>query len=228
MRATMLSALGLALALGCASRGRERIPPVDEPEPVAAAGPIHTIDPFAPPVPEPTRDSTVLTGEPDQPATPTPTVTSPLGELEGTYRYSGGSTQKSAVKAAIESVVEEMGLLSRGIARKRLTSTNNVPARLAIETEGKRVTVRLDGRSYTATLDGASVKVRDVEGHRSRLRYEMRGESLYMILDGDEGDRYNVFTPRKDGKGVTVRVTIASPKLPKSVTYRLSYRDTGD
>jgi hypothetical protein len=229
MRAAFLSALGLVLALGCASRGRDDRIPTDQPEPIAASEPsVRTIDPFAPPVPEPIRDQTLLTAEADEPTAPAEPPASPLEQFEGNYRFSGGSAQKSAVKTAIESVVDEMGLLSRGIARKRLMSTNDVPSRIAIDTEGQLVTVRIDGRVYTAKLEGSAVKVRDIEGNQSRLRYEMRGESLYMILDGEEGDRYNVFTTRDDGKGITMRVTIASSRLPKSVKYRLTYRDTGD
>lgn len=227
MRAPILSALGLVLALGCASRGRDD-DRTRSPQPIASTSLVYTIDPFAPPAPEPHRETTVMTAEQDvesdEPATPEPTVVSPLGELEGAYHYSGGSVQKSAVKAAVESVVDEMNALARGIARKRLNAANEVPSRLSIAAEGERVTVRLDGTTYTATLGGKSVKVRDADGNRSRLRYEMHGESLHMILDGDEGDRFNVFTPRNDGKGVTMRVTMKSSKLPKSVVYRLSYR----
>ena len=79
--------------------------------------------------------------------------------------------------------------------------------RLLLSDEGYEVTVARSPGEAIERLEGAEFDL--------------------AILDGDEGDRYNVFTPRKDGKGVTVRVTIASPKLPKSVKYRLSYRETG-
>jgi hypothetical protein len=175
----------------------------------------------------PIAEGTVLTGEPavaptPEPAAPEPAA-SPLDALTGDYRYSGGSSQRASVAKAIDGVANQMSVLARNIARNRLTKANKVPAHVVIATSGAAVTVTIDGNSFTATLGGPSVKVRD-QGQSSRLRYELRGDSLYMLLDAADGDRTNVFTPRDDGKGVTMRVTMKSPKLPDTLTYRLTYR----
>ncbi|HET6583954.1 MAG TPA: hypothetical protein VFG69_10905 [Nannocystaceae bacterium] len=174
---------------------------------------------------------TVLTSEPNSEPTGAPTPTepaiepaaSPLDSLTGDYRYSGGSSQRNSVASAIDDVADDMNALTRGVARSRLTKANKIPAHLEITTDGTTITVRLDGKAYTAKLGGSAVKIRD-QGQSSRLRYELRGDSLYMFLDGADGDRTNVFTPRDDGKGVTMRVTMKSPKLPDTLGYRLSYR----
>jgi hypothetical protein len=162
------------------------------------------------PVAEPTREA----------------VASPMDGLLGDYRYAGGSQQRKSVGHAIDDVVDDMSVFARSIARSRLTKANKVPARLEIANDGDAITVSIDGKAYTATLGGKSVRVRD-QGQRSQLRYELRGDSLYMFLDGAEGDRINVFTPREGGDGVTMRVTIKSSKLPDAIGYRLSYRATG-
>ena len=167
----------------------------------------------------------MLTTDPTPaPVKPTPeAVASPLDALLGDYRYSGGSTQKNAVKREVEETVGKMSVIARGIARTRLTKANKVPSHVVIANDGDLVTVEIDGKAYTAALGGKSVSVRD-QGQRSRLRYQMRGDSLYMILDGQEGDRTNVFTPRKDGMGVTMRVKLSSSKLPQAIVYSLSFR----
>jgi hypothetical protein len=218
VRSTGSIALVMVLALGCAGRNQD----VEEPEPwVLEAEPSVFADaPTSPPA-----DDTVLVAERNDPvAEPTPeAVASPLDGLLGEYRYSGGSSQRKSVGTAIDEVVDDMSVFARNIARSRLTKANKVPARLEIANDGDAITVSIDGKAYTATLGGKSVRVRD-QGQRSQLRYELRGESLYMFLDGAEGDRTNVFTPRDDGNGVTMRVTIKSSKLPDAIGYRLSYR----
>ena len=221
LRSTGSLALVMALALGCAGRNQD----VEAPEEpwVLEAEPTVFAD-ATPPTP---TDDTVLVAETEEPgAEPTPeAIASPIDGLLGEYRYSGGSSQRKSVGKAIDEVVDDMSVFTRNIAKNRLTKTNKVPARIEIANDGDAITVSIDGRVYTATLGGKSVRVM-AQGYRSQLRYELRGDSLYMFLDGEEGDRINVFTPREDGKGVTMRVTIKSPKLPDAIGYRLSYRAT--
>jgi hypothetical protein len=216
LRSTIVLSL-MVLAFGCAGRTTE----TDSEEPmVLEAEPTVFAD-----APTATSPDTVLTTDPTPaPVKSTPeAVASPLDALLGDYRYSGGSTQKNAVTREIEETVGKMSVIARGIARTRLTKANKVPSRVEIANDGDLVTVEIDGKAYTAALGGKSVSVRD-QGQRSRLRYQMRGESLYMILDGQDGDRTNVFTPRKDGMGVTMRVKMTSSKLPQAIGYSLSYR----
>ncbi len=214
LRSTIVLSL-LVLAFGCA--GRSAATETEEPW-VMEAEPSVFAD-----TPTTAKTDTVLTSDP----TPAPTpeaVTSPIDGLVGEYRYSGGTSQKKAVAREIDETVGKMSVLARGIARSRLAKANDVPSRIEIANAGDVVTVEIDGKAFTATLGGKSVSVRD-QGQRSRLRYTMQGESLYMHLDGQEGDRTNVFTPRKDGLGVTMRVSMKSSKLPQTIGYSLSYRD---
>jgi hypothetical protein len=219
LRSTIALSL-VVLAFGCAGRTTD----TDSEEPmVLEAEPTVFAD-----APAATSTDTVLTTDPTpvpaRPPTPTPeAVASPLDGVVGDYRYSGGTAQKKAVAREIEETVGKMSVLARGIARSRLTKANEVPSHVEIANDGDIVTVEIDGKAFTATLGGKSVSVRD-QGQRSRLRYQMRGESLYMILDGQDGDRTNVFTPRKDGMGVTMRVKMTSSKLPQAIGYSLSYR----
>jgi hypothetical protein len=139
--------------------------------------------------------------------------------LVGNYRYDSG---RSSVRKSIDGVVGEMGVLARGIARRRLMDANEVPKRVAITQDGNSVTVALDGRPYTATLGGGSRRVKDPNGEVSRMRFTMRGDALYQTFHTDEGDRTNVFSAREDG-GLTMSVRITSPQLPDDVRYRLIF-----
>jgi hypothetical protein len=205
---------GLAFA-GCAERAESTRAPDQAEEIAAPVGERETeIEPPAePPAPMPEAPEVV----PPPPA-------SPVDALVGRHRFSGGEAQKAAIARAVEDVVDRMGLLSRGIARKRLLAANAIPRAIEIARDGDLVTVVIDDRRYVARIGGKPVKVRGSDGKPSRMRYRMRNGSLVQVFDAAEGDRINVFTPREGG-GIALHVTITSPKLPADVKYRLSYRE---
>lgn len=156
-----------------------------------------------------------------EPGEPEPEEKPPLAlaSLVGTYRYRGG---KSSVGDAIDTVVDEMSVISRGIARKRLVASNRVPSRVVISQIGDEVTVRFDGRAYVADLGGESRRVRAASGEVSRLRYQLRDGALRQTFRTDEGERTNTFTRQPDGR-LTMSVRIHSGKLPADVRYRLTF-----
>lgn len=141
-----------------------------------------------------------------------------VSQLEGDYRYASG---RGSVDRSIERVVSQMNLVTRGIARRRLAQNNKVPSKVSIERDGEEIVVTLDSRAYRAPL-GDSKRVRDTDGGTSRMRYRVVGKKLRQTFSASEGTRTNVFTPRKDG-GIDMTVTIASPRLPESVHYRISF-----
>lgn len=139
--------------------------------------------------------------------------------LVGAYRYHSG---KESVRKAIDAVVDEMNVMVRKIARRRLVAANAVPQSIAIRQDGDIVTVEIDGRDYSAPLGGGSRKVRDPNGEASSMRLAMHGDALHQTFHADQGDRINVFSARKGG-GVTMAVRITSPKLPADVRYQLAF-----
>jgi hypothetical protein len=139
--------------------------------------------------------------------------------LVGRYRYDSG---RSNMRKSVDAVVGEMGVLSRGIARKRLLAANDVPKSIAIRQEGTEVTVEIDKRVYTATLGGGSRRVKGLNGDPSRMRLAMRGDALYQTFQTDEGERINAFSAREDG-GLNMTVRITSRQLPDDVFYRLVF-----
>ena len=148
----------------------------------------------------------------------------PLSRLSGQWQFAGGHYQRSSVEQAIDDVVDEMNVFVRGIARSRLEDANRVPPEIVIEPNGENLTVQIGEETYTGPISGETVRVRNPEGGISRMRYKFRDGSLYQIFRAEDGDRINVFTPREDGQGVSMWVTMRSDRLPKDVKYRLSYQ----
>jgi hypothetical protein len=196
--------------------------------------------PPKPPTPPATPDAPSLaqvepatpipTPEVEAPTEPQPAAIEPvaiepeaLAAIAGAYRYRGG---KASVRKSIDGVVDDMNVMVRGIARKRLIAANTVPKRIVIDQAGDEITVRIDGRAYVASLGGAAQRVKDPNGEVSRMRYELRDGALYQIFHTDQGDRTNVFTAREGG-GLAMAVRIHSRQLPSDVRYRLSFAEAG-
>jgi hypothetical protein len=183
----------------------------------AKASPIDpAVIPLVPPTALPTEPTPATV---DAGAAPDAAKLAGAATLVGDYAYDSG---RSGVRKSIDAVVDEMSVLARGIARRRLVDANAVPKKVAIRQDGTEVTVQIDKKAYVATLGGGSRRVRDPNGEVSRMRLVMRGDSLYQTFHTDQGDRTNVFTVR-DGGGLTMAVRITSPQLPADVRYRLGF-----
>jgi hypothetical protein len=139
----------------------------------------------------------------------------------GDHRFQGGDKERKARDAAIDSVVDDMNIIARGIARDRLKESNKIAERITIAREGERISFTHDGRRYTAVLGGPPVRVKSSTGDDVSLRYALRGESIEQIFVGEQGGRINTFKLTDDKMVVEVR--IHSEKLPKDVVYTLSY-----
>lgn len=197
----------------------EPSPSEEAPSPTPTAPPLEpgSVDGGEVPGAEPPASEPPGEGEP--PDSEASAEADPLVELVGEYRYAGG---KSSVNRSIDSVVSQMSVMTRGIARRRLEANNRVPTQVRIDRDGEEIVVSLDSRIYRAR-PGRAKRVKNADGGTSRMRYRVVGRKLRQTFNTEDGVRTNVFTRRDDG-GLDMLVTIASPRLPDRVRYRLSFR----
>jgi hypothetical protein len=144
-----------------------------------------------------------------------------LAALLGKYRHSGGDKEHKARDAAIDAVVAEMNVLVRAIARGRLKATNPIAPSVSLSSDGDAITVVLGTRSYRAPRDGRAVKVKGISGDEVELRYRVTKDRLEQRFAGEDGGRVNTFA--LDGDALVMRVRVFSPKLPKDLSYKLTY-----
>jgi hypothetical protein len=196
----------------------EPLPPEEAPPSTPTAPPLEpgSVDGGEMPETEPPAGEPPGEGEP--PDSGASAQADPLVELVGDYRYAGG---KGSVNRSIDSVVSKMSVMTRGIARRRLEANNRVPKQLRIDRDGEEIVVSLDSRTYRAK-PGRAKRVKNADGGTSRMRYRVVGKKLRQTFDTEDGVRTNVFTRRDDG-GLDMLVTIASPRLPDRVRYRISF-----
>ena len=146
-----------------------------------------------------------------------------LDRLTASYAFVGGEREHKSLLEAIESVVGEMSVFVRGIARSRLVDSNKVPTKVVIRRDGSNITVSFDDRTYTAVLGGPPVTVKGSTGDLLQLSYRLSGQRLVQDFRGERGGRVNTFFV--DGNGhLRVDVQVHSPKLPKELRYRLSFK----
>ena len=144
----------------------------------------------------------------------------------GDYRFAGGRAEQEARDAAIEDVVSELNVLVQPIARSRLTEAVPIAERLQVQLDGSKISVAFDGRANVTELDGSSTRVVGAQGDELDYHVELQGSSLTQIFKGERGGRTNALR-RKDSGKIVVEVKVHSERLPKPLSYRLTYAPSG-
>jgi len=148
-----------------------------------------------------------------------------LTTFAGEFEFVGGEQQRQGVLDAIEFAVAAIAAGVQDIARKRLRPPNEVPERVRIAIDGQYSTVALDERTIRTEVNGSKPAAwTNGSGRRVRVWHQLAGKRLVEKMVGVGGSRKNVYRLSADGSKLYLDVTMASPLLPRSVKYRLTYR----
>ncbi|GLH73625.1 hypothetical protein GETHLI_21270 [Geothrix limicola] len=140
--------------------------------------------------------------------------------LNGSWRQ----TRTDDIAAAINTTVADMNFIKRPIARGRLTKLNPAYQKVAITISGAGVDVKLDDRApIHMPPGGAAAPWTREDGEKFMVAAQVSGDQLIQTFKNDEGERTNVFKLSPDGKVLTLSATVKSPKLPKALTYSISF-----
>jgi len=92
-----------------------------------------------------------------------------LASFEGVYMYSGGESQKQAIRDEIESATEDLNVALRGLARRKIWKSQQPSTRMTIVVEGDHVSIVRSGdkADFTGTIGGGSFPVDDEYGASS-------------------------------------------------------------
>ena len=142
----------------------------------------------------------------------------------GDYAFVGGQKERDGIDAAIETAMDAVSPLVRGIGRKRLHDSNPIPRQLSIRVNGDAVEILIDRSGFSAALDGNPVQTTSSTGDKVKVSHRMRGSKLHEFIDGDQGDRRNNLKLSNDGARLTMDVEISSSHLPVPVEYRLTFK----
>jgi len=142
----------------------------------------------------------------------------------GDYTFVGGQKERDKLNAAIETSLDALSPIVRGLGRTRLQESNQIPKRSSNQVEGEKVESLFDGKSHGAPLEGTPIRTKSPDGEKVKISHRMRGNKLNEFIDGGKGARTNNFKLNGDGSRLTVDVTISSGHLPVPVDYRLTFK----
>jgi hypothetical protein len=139
---------------------------------------------------------------------------------------SGNWTQIKAddIAAAINNTVADMSFITRPIARGRLTKVNPAYQKIMIAISDKEVQVKFDDRAPIHMLPGgqASPWTRE-DGEKFMVAAQVGNGQMIQTFKNEDGERTNVYRMSADGRTLTLNATIKSPKLPKPLTYTITF-----
>lgn len=140
--------------------------------------------------------------------------------LSGTWTQ----TRADDIAAAIDATVKDMNFIKRPIARGRLAKLNPAYKKVTITITDKGVAVKLDDRApiLMAAAGKATPWTRE-DGEKFMVAAQVEKDRLIQTFKNEEGERTNVFRLSPDGKTLTLTATIKSGKLPKPLTYSITF-----
>ena len=142
----------------------------------------------------------------------------------GGYQYVGGAAETDALAAAVETVVQKMNFLFRGIARSRLKKSNQPSAALRLILGADTITVVRPGQpTVSAPANGRPVTCR-LDGDDFEVTHGFDGNRLYQTFKGPKSFSRNDLVLSPDGLTLTVFTRIESRHLPIPLVFHMTYR----
>jgi hypothetical protein len=128
------------------------------------------------------------------------------------------------IPGIIEKATTSMNFITRPIARARLKKTNSAYRRVVISRSATEFTIQYEDRpAQHMPVSGQAVPWVREDGEKFLISARMDREDLIQTYKAEDGERTNVF--HADGMGgLSLGVTVRSPRLPGPVTYTLPYR----
>jgi len=145
------------------------------------------------------------------------------GRYAGSYVYAGSDAERAAVEAAVDHATE--GMVGMHIARAELMKRSEIRPSYALRLDGKGSMVFETPGFPTEVLplDGAVVPFRNKYGDSLENRLRVVEGALVQESKTSDGGGSTRFELQPDGKTLRVTRISWSPKLPKTVHYRLTY-----
>lgn len=154
------------------------------------------------------------------PPPPPPVVESPFN---GVWRHAGGDAERRALEAAVARAVQGMGFFIEGIAAGRIRDSSPIPPTVTIRVANNTIEYTgVRGRLIRSPADGTQIQTTNAQGEPITLTTRISGNVMNRFGSRPEGSRREVVTV--NGNTLTIDGTVSSPRLPRPVVYRLTYR----
>jgi hypothetical protein len=133
-------------------------------------------------------------------------------------------THVDDIHAAIQACTADMNFITRPIARYKLTNVNPAYQKITLSITPQQVSVKLDDRNpILMPASGQEAPWTREDGDKFQVAAHLGQGQLTQTFRNDEGARTNVFHLSPDGKILTLSVTVTSPRVPKPLTYTITF-----
>ena len=140
--------------------------------------------------------------------------------LDGLWHRTG----MDDIHAAIQACTADMNFITRPIARYKLTNVNPAYQKITLSITPQQVSVKLDDRNpILMPGNGQEAPWTREDGEKFQVAAHVGQGQLTQTFRNDEGARTNVFRLSPDGKTLTLFVTVTSPRIPKPLTYTMTF-----
>ncbi len=128
------------------------------------------------------------------------------------------------ISAAFRPVIDEMNLVARTIARRRMRDGIEPDSTVRIQVTEETITV-VSGENPPAVAPASGEEI-EVSGSGGPATLSTRIEEgiLRLRLHGDRGGFESDYSLDRDGQTLFISTTISFNALPRPVSYRLVYR----
>jgi hypothetical protein len=148
-----------------------------------------------------------------------------LDRFAGTWRYADHEQGEAVIAQGVNRAVDAMPFFFRPFARPRLESYTQPAQRIELEVRGDRLfMVTDDWGPVGSEVNGRATRVRGTQGEPLRLTQRFQNGRIVQRFAHDEGARTNTYALSGDGRTLWLNAELSSPRLPRSVAYRLRYQ----
>jgi hypothetical protein len=148
-----------------------------------------------------------------------------IDNLHGRWVYSGDDSERQQRIDAIESTVQQMSWIARGMARKRLTASTTINGWYEFRVDQDTVTIVEEaGDRFSTGWDGAPFDVPKDLGGPASLSRTWENDTLHSRWVEQKGEGTESYRISEGGQTMIVTVSISSKRLPSDVRYTLTYR----
>lgn len=143
--------------------------------------------------------------------------------FNGVWRHAGGEADQRALEASVARTVQGLGFIIEGIAASRLRDSSAIPPTITIRVANNVVEYTgLRGRLIRSPADGTAVQTQNAQGESVTLSTRVTGALMVRNGQRPEGGRREEL--RVNGNTLIVDGVVSSPRLPRPLTYRFTYR----
>jgi hypothetical protein len=154
-----------------------------------------------------------------------PTIEELRSRFTGLYRYVGDAAEQQKRIDAIDRSVASLFFAVRSMARAKIEDRTRIMPTCKFEFGDGQIRSTVPGHAVAISPESGAPAPYRVDDDAIVLTQRFDGARIVQVFRADEGGtRKNEFSLSPDGKILSVKATLSSPKLSVPVVYTLTYR----